>query len=159
MKLNDLIMLQEEGLLQTEEKGNKYLLGNETLTKEELHSFVEKLGWKKQYLSDVQLLEKTNKFVRGIKNHIKDEDVLERTDITFENLPLSGYDKTMDRIIIKMKNVLDLIVLYGAPKNYASTSRYEVYSSKNDFSTPVYKLTTLKKLGMLLNMQGVMEEE
>lgn len=119
--------------------------------------FCYNLGWSDdpRYMNchPFRLIDKTRKFIKGIKNHIP-ESLWDTTFILFENRKAGGgrweqYGSTTDRIVItntRKTKPFWFTVLYGASnKSWGSTTRYEVFDGKT--SNKLKNCASLKQVG------------
>lgn len=152
MTLGSLIEMYESGAfnIHYSEESPTATLAGMAITKEQAALICERIGWSKYQLSPFQIIDKTAKFCRGIKNHIDNEKILTNTYVDFQNRPTRIYGKTCDRI--HLENAVagfSISVIYNMPDTPA---KYTVYKSSN--SLPLAKCRTLKQVGEYLNTCG-----
>jgi hypothetical protein len=144
MLLSELINVQSSGALNIKyEKGSSVAsLGGTQVTMEQAAVIARQLGWNEFYLNAFEILDKTNKFVRGIKSNVANDYIIANTQVEFTNSRSNTYGKTYDRIHMYCPNCFEISVIYGMEGN---SSPYVIYDSKT--SVPVSKCRNLKKVG------------
>lgn len=149
MKLNNLIQAQDCGALKVEVNNatGQVIVGGVPVSKEQCRGFVTALGWQSWDKADWEIIDKTNKFIRGIKNHIDNEAVLNTAEVTFQNRRRQNTEKYFDRIKM-VSHLFDITILYGMP---GTGGTYAVYDASNRFSQPVFTCRTAKQLGEYIN--------
>lgn len=149
MKLANLVAAQECGALKVGENcsHNNIIVGGVSVTEAQCKGIVKTLGWIDWDKQAWEIIDKTNKFIRGIKNHIDNEAILSSTEVTFQNRRRQNTEKYFDRI--KMVGPLfDITILYGM---HGTGGTYSVYDGSNGFSQPVFNCRTAKQLGEYIN--------
>ena len=106
----------------------------------------DKLGWTEYRLSPFEIIDKTQKFVRAIKTHIKDEYILNNTSISFKNKPDSEYGRTFDRIELLCPRYFHFSIIYNMKSAGAS---YVLYETGN--AIPKKKFRNLKQVMQYLD--------
>lgn len=149
MKLSELIKAQSCGALNIGEGSNEHgiVVGGAGITLEQCRQMAGILGWLDYDKKPWEVIDKTAKFIRGIKNHITSEQVLGGTEVTFQNRRKQNTESYFDRI--KMVNhKFDITILYGA---HGAGGTYAVFSGTNGFNQPVFNCRTSKQLGEYIN--------
>lgn len=126
MKLSELVEMQRKGELDiTYDKDFKSakLLG-ENLTEETAEKIIKELGWLENKLHPYQIIDKTNKFIKGVEKHCSREGFLENTTVEFQNRPDKTYGRTFDRIVFDFYNEFKITVIYNME---TITGKYNIY--------------------------------
>lgn len=146
MNLGQLLELHECGALNVDDTSNINLavIGGMALTNEQCQIFAANLGWLKYDKPAYEIIDKTNKFIRGLKKNIKDIEVIANTQVTFQNSRRQNTEKYIDRIKLICPGKFDLTVLYGMP---GVGGVYGIYSAENNFLHPVLGCRNLKQVG------------
>ena len=152
MTLGNLIEMYENGALNIKygEESKTATIGGMAITEQQARIICQQLGWTSYILDPFEIINKTGKFCRGLKNHIDNEKILVHTQVEFQNKPTRIYGKTCDRI--HMENPVagfSISVIYNMPDTPA---KYTVYKTSN--SLPLAKCRTLKQVGEYLNICG-----
>ena len=149
VSLKFLLEAYNNGALKVEyEAGaSKAIMGGVAeLSLEQAHDFVkDKLGWTQYVLSPFEIIDKTQKFIRAIKNNMKDEYILNNTQITFLNKKDTDYGRTFDRIEMLCQGRFHYTVLYNMKSAGAS---YVLYETGN--AIPKKKFRNLKQVILYL---------
>lgn len=151
MKLGMLVVLQESGAFKVNKEAStseNIVVGSVTLNNEQCKAFLSKLGWKEYSKTPVEIVEKTSKFVNGLRGGIKNETILENTEITFQNIRKTNSTSCFDRIKLICNGKFDITVMSGME---GIGGRYGVYSSTNNFVKPVFGCSSLKQLSEWIN--------
>lgn len=150
MKLKELIEVQSSGLLKATVVDNvdTYNMDKLSISTENCKSLLTKLGWLEYAKTPAEILSKTDKFVNGIKNSINKDEIIENTEITFQNRRKTNTLSYFDRIKLVNKGKFDITVLRGMS---GVGGVYGVYSAENNFSKPVYSCRSLRQLGEWIN--------
>ena len=149
MKLGTLIEMYNSGALNIEfsEDMKKANIGEIAISYEQAETMCRKLGWSEWQLHPYVIIDKTRKFLKGIKNHIDGKIMLEQSEISFKNKETRNYGKTCDRIhVCNPKLPYEFSIIYNMPDTPA---KYTVYKSSN--SIPIAKCRTAKQVGEYLN--------
>lgn len=151
MRLNKLIELQKNGALniQYEPGSNKATLGGIAITKEQAIQIVQNLGWAEYVLHPFEIIDKTNKFARGIKSHLKDKILIENTEVMFQNKRGNTYGKTFDRIVLEFPRVFSYSIIYNMENSGGKYVIYEVGKA-----LPLQKCRNLKAVSEFINKRG-----
>lgn len=146
MNLGQLLEMHKCGALDVDKSSdrNVAIIGGMELTDEQCRIYASNLGWLKYDKYAYEVIDKTNKFIRGLKNHIKGIDSIGHSIITFENTRMQGTEKYFDRIKLICPGVFDLTILYRMP---GIGGVYGIYSSENSFKHPVYSCRSLRQVG------------
>lgn len=151
MTLGKLVQMQNVGALDIvrDNYTGAVSIAGKALTERDCKFIADAIGWMAADKEDWELIDKTNRFIRGIKRHIENEDVLKHTIIEFRNSRKQDTEKFVDRIkMVHSNGKYDLTVIYGLP---GSGGRYSVYSAVNGFTRPVYACGSAKLLGIYIN--------
>ena len=125
MELSKLLTLQTSGALNIKyENYNVAEMGGVLITAEQAAQLPMNLGWTETYLHPFEIVSKTNKFIKGIKNHITREGFWETGHVQFQNMRAAAYGKTFDRIVIQTHD-LKLTILYNMENAGAKYAVYE----------------------------------
>ena len=142
-----LIQMYNAGIFNIEisEDGKSATLGGRPITLAEAEVLCQQFGWESWKMSPYVIIDKTRKFIKGIKNHIINESAL-NTYVDFKNNYTSVHGKFCDRIHFSnpIKGV-EKSVIYNMPNN---RWKYTVFE-KN--SIPSCGFTTLKKMAEYVN--------
>lgn len=143
MTLGQLYELYDNGVFNVKMNESKTaaLVGGVQLLPEQAHDLCARIGWTGYVLSPFEILDKTNKFIRGIKSTVKDKKILCDTVVTFTNVRSSVYGRTHDRIHLESSD-FSVSIIYNMSTN---TSKYVIYDSHT--SVPLCKCKNLKKVG------------
>lgn len=147
MQLKELIKLQENGAF----KDKGFCIGEKVFTTEESINFVRNLGWSHHDVEFFKAVEKTSKFISGIKKYVANPVILNDTEVLFENRRRLDTEKYVDRIVLNCKDQFSYTIISGLP---GVGGRYGAYSIKNSFSIPIKSFSCLKDLGEWLNKQA-----
>ena len=125
------------------EKGdNTALLGGVRISKEQADSLCKnQFGWIEYVLSPFEIIDKTEKFAKALKRELKDEYVIENTEITFMNRPDSEYGRTFDRITLVCKSRFKFTVIYNMK---SAGGAYVLYETGR--ALPLQKFRNMKQL-------------
>lgn len=150
MKLGMLVALQSSGALKVNKESTQdnIILGNTQINREQCLDLISKLGWIECSKTPIEIIEKTNKFINGIKPAINKGIILEQTEVTFQNRRKTNSTSCVDRTKLVCNGKFDITVLSGME---GLGGRYGVYSSTNNFVKPVYSCSSLKLLGEWIN--------
>ncbi len=146
MNLGMLLELHECGALNVDANSNKdvAIVGGMTLNAEQCNAMAINLGWTRFDRYPHEIIDKTNKFIRGLKHNIKQDDVFDNTEISFQNTRRHNTEKTSDRIKMIYPGKFDITILYGVP---GMGGPYGIYSDVNNFNVPVKICRSLKQVG------------
>ena len=87
------------------EKGKSIAsIGDMQITLEQATQLTSQLGWVEYVLSPFEIIDKTNKFIRGLKNNLTREDMWE-AQVQFQNKHSTEYGKTFDRIVVQTRKL------------------------------------------------------
>lgn len=150
MRLIDLVKLNEAKTLKVkrDDVSGVISVGGVVVSPEESIRLLEGLGWLEYDLDPLEILNKTDKFASSIKRYIKDENILSKTEVTFQNRRITNTMQYFDRIKLICPGKFDLTILYGMP---GTGCKYAVYSSKNYFRIPVQRCKSLKEVCEYIN--------
>lgn len=101
----------------------------------------EQFGWVSFVLSPFEIIDKTDKFAKALKRELKDEYIIENTEITFMNKHDSEYGRTFDRITFDCKGRFKYTVIYNMK---SAGGAYVLYRTGN--AIPVQKFRNMKQL-------------
>lgn len=125
------------------EKSNMGELGGVMITNEQAKTIAGHFGWLRISQSGFQIIEKTAKFIRAMKNSLKREDIWNNTIVTFENHRIAGEMKYYDRIKLVYPGRFDLTLTYGMPGTGAA---YALYDKSRDIARPVVTARYIKQI-------------
>ncbi len=113
------------------------------------------LGWTEINCHPFRIIDKTRKFIKGLKNHVPSDVLQSTTMVEFQNKKgpspaWEQYGKTVDRIIFinnRPSRPFAITVLYGAGGNGWNRygSKYEVFDYKS--SNKITNLGSTKQVG------------
>lgn len=115
--------------------------GTQQINVEQGINLCSNIGWTELNCHPFRIIDKTRKFVKGIKNHIPSESMQATTFIEFQNRkgPSPGweqYGKTTDRILIgnnRHDRGFSIVVVYGLGSggwsNYSA--KYEIFDGRS----------------------------
>lgn len=151
MYLKELMQVQQSGALVVGEANNaQAVIGGALLTTEQCAFLVQKLGWTTYDKRPWEIIDKTNKFIKGLAKHLTNMDLLEGTTITFMNRRISNTLKYFDRIKIEGGNGWNLTILYGMP---GAGGTYALYDGTDNNRKPVATARSLKQLIEVINTE------
>ena len=144
VSLKGILAMQKAGALKVD-------IDNETLagvkmSKEQAKAAVENLGWREKYLKDIELINKTDKFLRGMQDLV-DGKFLRDCLIEFYNYRQANSLDCYDRIVLTSGKE-KLVIIYNMP---SAGSKYVLYNSRVDISNPVCKGSKLSKIVGYIN--------
>lgn len=145
MNLGTLYEMYGNGALNIDvsEDGTSGTIGGMAVSKEQTEKLCEIIGWKRYELSPFKMIDKTKKFMSALNRaglfKKLDNDILNRTSITFENKPDTDYKKYFDRIVLGFPKK-SLTVIYNM-KNAGAA--YVIYETDGN-SVPISKNRNLK---------------
>lgn len=147
MTLRQLLEMQSSGALNIkyEPCSNIANLGGVQITLDQARMICSQLGWVEYVISPFEIIDKTNKFIRGLKNHLDREGFLETTLVEFQNKKANTYGKTFDRIVLQSKG-FSLSILYNMEH---SGGKYVIYETGR--ALPVSKCRNLKAVAQFIN--------
>ena len=129
-------------------KTNEIYLADNLVTQQECVAIVNALGWLEYELPQQRIIEKTDKFINSFGKHLKNHELLEATEIAFQNSRRINTEKYVDRIKIVCPGVYDFTLMYGMPGLGAS---YGLFSAENGFKHPVFSGRTVKQVADYIN--------
>ena len=149
MKLKQLMDIQKSGALKVSSECtiNNIVIGGVRVTLEQCRSMAQSLGWVEFDMPPWEIISKTNKFVNGLRANLKNEEIIENTEVVFQNRRRMETDKYFDRIKL-VSPYFDLTVLYGMP---GLKGLYSVYDGSNGNRNPAYGFRSLKQLALYMN--------
>lgn len=104
------------------------------------------LGWERYDAKPWEIIEKTNKFIRGIKSVLVDEAIVD-TDVTFRNFRRTNTERYYDRIKMISPDY-DITIMYGMP---GLGGAYAIFDSSDGFRQPQYSCRSLKQVAEYIN--------
>lgn len=149
MKLGELYEVQSAGALKigSDCSNGNIVVGGSKLTADQCKQLVKALGWLNWDKPDWEVIDKTDKFIRGIKPYVTDEDILANTEVTFQNRRISDTLKYFDRIKM-VGSDFDITILYRMP---GTGGTYAVYDDSDNFRKPQFTCRSAKQLGEYIN--------
>jgi hypothetical protein len=143
-ELKSLLEMQKAGVFKVDLDAGT--MAGRKATKEQLDSVVEQLGWREKYLSNLELINKTDKMLRSFQNlvsgYLRDYGTLEMYNYRKAN-SIGSYD----RIVINFGRK-SLTILYDMPN---AGGKYVVYDKERSESQPIHKASTLKGIVTYIN--------
>lgn len=127
-------------------ESNRAAIGEMPINLMQAHSIAQNLGWEEYILTPYEIIEKTNKFIRGIKNHINREGFWETAEVLFQNKRANTYGKTFDRIVIHFPKEFTLSILYNMEH---SGGKYVIYETSRPIA--LAKCRNLKAVAGFIN--------
>ena len=88
-------------------------------------------------------------FARGLKSHLKDQILLENTEVIFQNKRGNTYGKTFDRIVLEFPRVFSYSIIYNMENSGGKYVIYEVGKA-----LPLKKCRNLKAVSEFINKRG-----
>lgn len=148
MKLMELLNIYNNGVMNiTYEKcSNVASIGGTDFSIEQVGVIIQQLGWIEWKLSPFEILDKTKKFTKSVKSNITDIDILNNTEIAFQNIQSMSYGKTFDRITLCWPRHFEYIIIYNMEGAGAVYCIYE-----RNKAIPVAKCRTLKNVMEFIN--------
>lgn len=145
--IRKLITMYEHGVFNIEisEDGKSAKIGNRPITTQEAEVLCKSFGWESWRMSPYEIIDKTRKFIKGIKNHIVNDSALD-TYVDFKNNYTRIHGKYCDRIHLSNNHGVEKSVIYNMPDN---RWRYTVFERN---SIPSCGFMTLKKLAEYINI-------
>lgn len=144
MQFKQLIEVQKSGALKAsvQEETGIVTLGGMVVQPNQLQLFVRNLGWLTWDMNPVQIIDKTNKFVKNFSRYIEDSRIVLGTEITFENHRISNSLRYFDRI--KLINPLfNHTILYNMP---STGGVYAIYDANGNTHLPEYTCRSIKQV-------------
>lgn len=138
-----LTALQNKALDIEFEKGDSTaILGGVRISKEQAAYLCKnQFGWTEFVLSPFEIIDKTEKFARALKRELKDEEVINNTEITFMNKHDSEYGRTFDRITLACGRRFKFTVIYNMK---SAGGAYVLYETGR--ALPLQKFRNMKQL-------------
>ena len=129
MEVAKLIELQSNGALNIKyEKGKRQAeLAGILIDEAQAHNIAVNLGWTEYKLSPFEIIDKTNKFIKGLKNNLVRQDILETGYLEFQNIKAVSYGKTFDRIVLRSRYT-NVTIIYNME---SSGTKYAIYKLGN----------------------------
>ncbi|MBO5388276.1 MAG: hypothetical protein J6A59_09080 [Lachnospiraceae bacterium] len=147
MLLKNLLEMQVNGALNIKyDNESTATLGGVTITAEQAQMICGQLGWCECVLHPFELIDKTNKFIRGLKTYLNRDDVINYGNIIFQNKQSQTYGKTFDRIVIETPYGWGLTILYNMEH---SGGKYVIYETGKALA--IAKCPNLKKVAEFIN--------
>lgn len=148
MKLAELLNLQVNKALNIkyEEGSATATLSNVPITLEQAEILIRNMGWIEHRLNAFEIINKTNKFITGLKKVITSDDIWNNTEVQFQNIRSNTYGKTFDRIVLFHPMKFHLVIIYGME---SAGAKYAIYESGK--AIPVEKCKSLKKVAEFIN--------
>lgn len=148
MKLSKLIEFQSSGAMKTQyDKVTGVIkLGGTPVSEEQCKNIVTMLGWERYDAKPWEIIEKTNKFIRGIKSVLVDEAIVD-TDVTFRNFRRTNTERYYDRIKMISPDY-DITIMYGMP---GLGGAYAIFDSSDGFRQPQYSCRSIKQVAEYIN--------
>lgn len=146
MTLGQLRELHLGGALNIKyEKGQSVAsIGDMQVTLEQATQLASQLGWIEYVLSPFEIIDKTNKFIRGLKNNLTREDMW-KAQVQFQNRHSNEYGKTFDRIVVQTRK-LGFVIIYNMEH---AGGKYVVYELGKQI--PAAKCRNLKAVSEFIN--------
>ena len=134
------------------------IIQGQNITLEQGYELCNKIGWTEINCHPFRIIDKTRKFVKGIKNHIPSEVMRKTTMVGFQNKKAGDsrweqYGSTVDRISMvnnRRDRGFDITVLYGASgKSWGNSSKYEIFDHKS--GNKLANCGSLKQVGTYIS--------
>lgn len=146
-KISKLRDMAEAGLMNIsydeEESKEKAVLMNTEIDLSTARSICSDLGWTRMYLSPFEIISKTGKFIKGLKNNIADEYFWDKGKIEWENYRISNSMSSYDRIHLCVEKRFDLTITFHMPH---SGGTYTVYDRDSVSVMPVNQSANMRSL-------------
>ena len=144
--IRKLITMYDAGVLNIEisEDGSSATIGGRPISLQEAEILCRNFGWESWKMNPYVIIDKTRKFVKGIKNHIVNDSALD-TYVDFKNNFTRVNGKFCDRIHLVNAHGLTKSVIYNMPDNRWT---YTVFEPN---SVPSCGFKKLKKLAEYIN--------
>lgn len=157
MTIEKLFEWQEDGLLEAREtEDGKIVIANRYLDEEQQEKLLKVLGWTRHEEPFIEIMKKTNKFVRNIKpylSNLKEDWVPSQLEVVFYNARIMDTIKYINRVKLICKKTGNVVVIVqGSP---GQGGKFAVYTSDNYFNYAVFKCNSYRDLGnWLCNYYG-----
>lgn len=149
MDFKQLVEIQKSGALKVnvDSVSGTISMGGMQVTPQQLQILAQRLGWTRWDENTVNIIEKTDKFIRNMVKNLKHDEVILGTQLTFENHRASNSLKYYERI--KLVNPeFDYTVLCGMP---GTGGAYAIYDATNLTHLPVYTCRSIKQVAEFFN--------
>ncbi len=123
---------------------DRAIMGGMELSMEQCNLIAQKLGWIEHDLDSIEVINKTDKLIGGIKKYVKENQLLMNTRIEFQNRRKLNTTSYFDRIKMVCDGYFDITILYNIQ---GAGRKYTIYTSTNNFKQPIAKISSLSKLG------------
>lgn len=149
MTLGKLIEAQKNGVFNIKfEPGSATatLGGVQVISNEQAMNLIANVGWSEYALDPFEIIDKTNKFARGLKAHLKDDYLLNNTEVRFQNKRANTYGRTFDRIVLECPRRFNISIIYNMEN---SGGKYVIYEVGR--ALPLQKCRNLKGVAEYIN--------
>lgn len=145
VELKGLLDMLAVGVLKvdTEER----TLAGVKVEKRHENGILRQLGWVEWYLDSIEILKKTEKFIRSLQRNITGR-FWKNCYIELHNVRQSESINTYDRIVFVSNNT-KLTLLYNMK---GSGGKYLLYNSKMSLSQPICRGSSLKQIVEYINL-------
>lgn len=150
MTLGKLLELYNSGALNVkydkdEQVPTVGVIGGVRINATQASALCTQMGWLEYVLNPFEVLEKTSKFIKSLKQHLKN-DVYWQGQVTFQNIRSNTYGKTFDRIQIQTRYG-GVSILYNMEH---SGGKYVIYNVGG--AIPLAKCRNLKQVSEYFNV-------
>lgn len=121
-------------------------IGDSQLVASQAAVMCKNIGWDSFVLSPFEIIDKTKKFMAGLKRSMTNQYIWDNALISFDNKASNEYGKTFDRIHISCSKNFEISILYKMPGN---SSTYVIYNSYT--SVPIAKFKSMKQVAEYIN--------
>lgn len=150
MLLSNLSKMYEAGALTIKyDEGDQIAsLGGVKVTMEQAAIFIKNIGWVENVLTPFEIIGKTQRFIRSLRQHLIRNDIWNGTNVTFQNMASATYGRTFDRIVLDNRQ-WSLTIIYNMEH---SGGKYVIYVTGQ--AIPIQKCRNLKAVAEYLNGYG-----
>lgn len=148
IQLKQLATMHAHGVLNIKYENDSPLaiIGDSQVNMQQAAVMCKNLGWDSFVLSPFEIIDKTKKFMAGLRRSMVNQYIWDNSFISFDNKASSEYGKTFDRIHISCAKQFEISILYKMPGN---SSTYVIYNSYT--SVPIGKYKSMKQVAEYIN--------
>ena len=144
VKLSTMLEMQKAGALKVDLDAST--VAGVKASEEQLKNAVEQLGWKQKYVSNLLLISKTDKLLRGLQAIVKGY-FRENATIELYNMRKSNSLDSFDRILLSDGRT-NLTILYNMSD---AGGKYVMYDRDRSTTQPVAKKSNLGSIVKYIN--------
>lgn len=144
VKLSTMLEMQKAGALKVDLDAGT--VAGVKASEEQLKNAVEQLGWKQKYVSNLLLISKTDKLLRGLQDIVKG-CFRENATIELYNMRKSNSLDSFDRILLSDGRT-NLTILYNMSD---AGGKYVMYDRDRSVTQPIAKKSNLGSIVKYIN--------